>query len=273
LHLLKAIKALSLQAGVMAEGVAEAVATEQRDVTVKLLASLPTNHLPPDVQVQLQELNVQYDESAARAAEDFDIPEISAEELLQLGDYNKSNSSSSRDLLQLASYLANAEDLSCVLEHRDGIAEGSLGVGDQERRGSALLSKARPLGDGFGDSGEGAIYAAKLLLDQDIELSAADLEDDSGLPGGEAEAPSGSGAGAAGTWSGGMAGGIRTGAALKLPADGLKVGKVSLLGQLKSKQRNSRLPPSSKPLSSNAQVKPSLEVMKLLLSNSWIFGF
>jgi hypothetical protein len=161
IQLMKAITALRLQAGVMAEGVAEAVATEQQEV-VKLLAALPSSKLPAAVQLQLRELGVQYDATTTAAAEDFDIPEVLPEELLQLGKSNNSKNDS-RDLLQLASYLNNTADLGCVLEHRDDMAAVSTAATNTGRAGSALLSKTQATMEAFGSTGNAGVQASRLL--------------------------------------------------------------------------------------------------------------
>ena len=250
----------------MAEGVAEAIATEQHEV-VRLLGSLPRTQLPADVQLQLQELGVHYDATGAAAAEDFDIPDFSAEELLQLGGNSSSSSDNSRDLLWLATYLANTADLSCVLEHRDELAAASMAGAGLEQGGSRLLSRSQSALDNFGDNSDAVAHASRLLLDQEIEVSAADLEDGDSAEGAAGD-KSNRGDGTAESWGGGMGGGFsRQKGALQLPAGSLKIGKLSVLGQLKAQRKKQMLPPSNKPLSQNAQVKPSLEVRRHLCNS------
>jgi hypothetical protein len=243
--MLQTIAAMKLEAGVMADGVAEALADEEVEV-VQLLAALPTHRLPQQIQLQLSTLGV----SQARlergsAAEDFELPGLGLDECgLQAGG-------TASDLAELAPYLDSSRELTYVLEHREELAAAASGA--EEGHGAELLStsSSKSARGQFGDDAEGVGLEHMLQLDQEIEL----LPGSAAAPGssaGTADGDSGK-AGLAAGWSG------RGQPGMQWAAGSAAGGKVTVLSQLKA-SRQSMLPPSNKPLGRNTGVKPQMQV-------------
>jgi len=242
IKLLQMMAAMRLQAGIMEPGVAEALFDEQADI-MQLLAALPTERLPRDIQEQLAALGVGQARQERLAAEDFELPGVGLEETGLLAGATGS------DLADLAQHLDGSRDLAYVLEHREEMAAAASSAGDD--LGAELLSSSsskavRMDADAVADT---AGPDHLLQLDQEIEL----------LPGSSDAA-----AAAAGTDGGQPASGSAVSAksgygGLQLQPGAVGGGKVSVLSQLKS-NRQSMLPPSNKALGKNMNVKPNLQV-------------
>jgi hypothetical protein len=237
---------MKLEAGVMADGVAEALADEEAEI-VQLLAALPADGLPQQIQLQLSTLGV----SQARlergsAAEDFELRGPGLEECgLQAG-------ATGSDLADLAPYLDSSRELAYVLEHREELAAAA--AGGEEGHGAELLStgSSKAARGQFGDEAdvEGTGLEHMLQLDQEIEL----LPGSAAAPGssaGPADGDSGQ-AGLAAGWAG------RGQPGMQWPGSAAG-GKVTVLSQLKA-SRQSMLPPSNKALGRNMGVKPQMQV-------------
>lgn len=265
IQMLQAIEALKLQAGVMKEGAAKAVAAEESNIRLQLSA-LPTERLPQHVQRQLQDLGIHYGSSGAAgdsmagAVEDFD--------LLQEAGLPGANSVDSKaaELAELAAHFSSSSDLAYVLEHIDELAAATAAAGEDDAAFSpaaALLSSSRTLAGGSADvAGNTHAHSELLQLDQEIDLQAADLHAAAATMAGHTDdqpsamPSSSSSLDACGSRSSGGQPGLHW------PGGG-SGGKISVLGKLKSHRRGQVLPPSSKPLSKNTRIAPNLEVSRL----------
>lgn len=256
IQMLQTITALKLQAGVMEQGAAEAVAVEEHSIRC-LLAALPPDRLPPQVQRQLQELGIQYGSgaagaSAADAAEDFELPEDDAAALPGAD----STDAKARELAEMAAHFSSSADLSYALQHLDELAASSAAAGEDDEGhmpGTRLLSASKAAAEPAGATPDNLLH-----LDQDIEVTTEDLAVDTSQTAGAADGTQPDAAGAAGLGSSSSRGGQQLGS-MQWPS-GLAGGKVNVLGQLKSNRRGSVLPPSNRPLGKNVQIKPNLQV-------------
>jgi len=235
INLLKVIEAMRLQAGAMAQGVAVAVAAEETEVR-QLLAALPSSRLPPNIQQQLAELGVFYENlehsGSASAAQDFDLlPPASG---------------AANSVDKLAAHLADSssgDSLSYLLEHREEWREGL----DEASEQTELLSSRSGKGQGANGSqvnSNSTCLDLLLQLDGEVELLAGDSTD-------VAEAP------APGTSSSPDA---KVATALSM-AD-LASGQMSVLGLLKSSRHFELLPGgriSGKDLGVNPHIQVGLE--------------
>jgi hypothetical protein len=259
IQLLQTLQAMQLQAGVMASGVDEAVGEEEQCIR-SLLAALPQERLPVQVQEQLLQLGITFGSSsrssnAVAGADDFELHDESAEQLLDSTD------SKVRQYAEQAKYFSNAEDLRYVLEHLDELAGSSL---EDEDNPSELLSSSRAL-QAAPDAAEG-LNSMLLQLDQEINLSLSDVETrpDNDNPRSEQTSAVQAGSSAAGTTWGSSSSRRWESGKLQWPAGG----KVSVLGQMKSRKSGPHLPPSGKHLGKHAEIKPNVEVRNsLLLAN------
>lgn len=257
IQMLQTITALKLQAGVMEQGAAEAVAVEEHSIRC-LLAALPPDRLPPQVQRQLQELGIQYGSgaagaSAADAAEDFELPEDDAAALPGAD----STDAKARELAEMAAHFSSSADLSYALQHLDELAASSAAAGEDDEGhmpGTRLLSASKAAAEPAGATPDNLLH-----LDQDIEVTTEDLAVDTSQTAGAADGTQPDAAGAAGLGSSSSSRGGQQLGSMQWPG-GLAGGKVNVLGQLKSNRRGSVLPPSNRPLGKNVQIKPNLQV-------------
>jgi hypothetical protein len=267
--MLQAITALKLQAGVMEQGAAEAVAAEEHTIRC-LLAALPPDRLPHREQLQLQQLGIHYGSSAAGAAaadaaEDFELPEDDAAALPGAD----STDAKARELAEMAAHFSNSTDLSYALQHLDELSASSAAVaadGDDDGHmpGARLLSSAKATADAAdGLQQQSSSLDMLLHLDQEFELQAEDLH--ASAAGDDSTRDDSNSSSAAGWGSSSGAGSSsRQFGSMQWPG-GLAGGKVNVLGQLKSNRRAQMLPPSNKPLGKNVQIKPNLQVGLLQL--------
>lgn len=242
IRMLQAIAAMKLAAGILADGVAEALAEEESEV-VQLLAALPAERLTLPILQQLASLGVSQARQDRDSAADFELPAAGLDDsALQAG-------ATSSDLAELAPYL-DSRELSYVLEHREELAAAARGEGEGwEGQGSGSRAHRGGMFDD-GTEADGTGNDLLLQLDEELEL----------LPDGTAAGPApaaATGAGLAGHQ--GAAWAARANQGVPWLPGGAAGGKVSVLGQLKA-SRHGMLPPSSRPLGKNMGVKPQLQV-------------